>query len=198
MTKIAIAAAFTASLWAAATLPSAGLFENDFVKVTRALERPHVKGSFHEHKTNRVMIYLEGGRQHFEYQDGRKAADFDWKAGQVVWSEPDGIHSPEVVSDEGFNIIEIELKKPGGAAAKASAKVEHGKVELDNAQVRVVRLKLAPHEATSSVERNTIVAFLTDDGAHKAGDAIWETPGAAKIENTGNTPAEIVLVELKN
>ena len=51
--------------------PSADLFENDQVKVVRAMEKPGAKGKFHEHKLNRVMVYLQSGRQRFEYQDGR-------------------------------------------------------------------------------------------------------------------------------
>jgi len=218
MKTIVIAAGFAASLWAFALQPSATLFENDQVKVIRALERPHVKGSFHEHKVNRVMVYLEGGRQHFEYKDGRKPADFDWKPGQVDWSEPEGIHSPEVVTDEAFNIVELELKKPGAAAPQASSKDalkvdrKHYHLEFDKPQVRVLRLKLAPHEKTPLVEnaRNTVVVFVNDQefrmtdaagksetATHKTGDAVWQTPTTAKIENTGSAPLEMMLVELK-
>src|SRR6516225_2874710 len=93
--------------------PGAALLENDQVKVVRALEKAHVKGKAHEHKVNRVMIYLQSGKQRFEYQDGRKPAVFEYKAGQVLFSKPEGMHSPEVISDEPFNIIEVELKKPG-------------------------------------------------------------------------------------
>ncbi|HEU5022316.1 MAG TPA: hypothetical protein VFT60_10505, partial [Bryobacteraceae bacterium] len=79
-------------------------------------------------------------------------------------------------------------------------------------QVRVLRLRLAPHQSTPVVEnsRNSVVVFVNDqefrttDAAgksetvtHKTGDAVWQTPGAAKIENTGSTPLEMVLVELK-
>ena len=218
MIRIVIAAGFAASLLAFAVQPSATLFDNDQVKVIRALERPHVKGSFHEHKVNRVMIYLEGGRQHFEYKDGRKPVDFDWKPGQVDWSEPDGIHSPEVLTDEPFNIVEMELKKPAGAALKASSKDalmadgKHYHLEFDKPQVRVLRLKLGPHEKTPLVENsvNTVVVFLNDQefrttdaagksetATHKTGDAVWQTPTTAKIENTGSTPLEMMLVELK-
>ncbi len=73
-------------LFAAAipTQPSAVLFENDQVKVIRALEKPHVAGKFHDHKLNRVMIYLQPGLQKFEYQDGRKPEIFTFRAGEVA------------------------------------------------------------------------------------------------------------------
>lgn len=220
MKKIGIAAVLAASLWGFAVQPSGSLFDNDQVKVTRALERPHVKGSFHEHKTNRVMVYLEGGRQRFEYKDGRKTTDFDWKAGQVAWSEPEGIHSPEVVTDDPFNIVEIELKKPGASApppknANDALRVDpkHYKLEFDKPQVRVLRLKLGPHESTPLVATtaNSVVVFMNDQefrtkdaagksetATHKAGDAVWQTTGTSIIENTGATPLEMVFVELKS
>jgi hypothetical protein len=215
MIKIVIAAGFAASLWAFALQPSATLFENDQVKVIRALERPHVKGSFHEHKVNRVMVYLESGKQRFEYKDGRKTTDFDWKPGQVDWSEPDGIHSPEVVTDDPFNIVELELKKSGGAAITkdgSQSDRKHYHLELDKPQARVLRLKLRPHEKTPLIEsaQNTVVIFVNDQefrmtdaagksetASHKTGDAVWQPPVTAKIENTGSTPLEMILVELK-
>ncbi len=190
---------------ASAVEPSATLFENDSVKVVRALEKAHVKGSFHDHKTNRVMVYLQPGTQRFEYQDSRKPVVYNWKAGQVVWSVPEGMHSPEVTSDEPFNIVELELKKPGGPKTPDSARdalkldAQHFSLEFDNDQVRVLRLKLEAHQSTPLIDRarNTVAIFLTDSDAHKAGDAIWQTPGAGKIENTGTKPLEMILVELR-
>src|ERR1700736_6268094 len=82
--------------------PSAPLFENDQVKVLRALEKPHVKGKAHAHKMNRVMIYMQSGRQRFEYQDGRKPRECDWNAGQVTWSRSNGMHAQEVIGDAPF------------------------------------------------------------------------------------------------
>jgi hypothetical protein len=206
------------ALCALAVEPSATLFENGDVKVSRALEKPHVKGSFHEHKVDRVMVYLQAGSQRFEYQDGRKPAVFDWKAGQVVWSAPDGIHSPEIASDEPINIIEVELKKPGAgkmtAIARDALKVDskHYKLEFENDQVRVLRMTLGAHQGTPMVEHpgNSLAIFLTDQEArttdsngrveavkHKAGEVVWETPNTEKLENTGEAPLELLLLELR-
>jgi hypothetical protein len=197
--------------------PSATLLENGDVKVSRALEKAHVKGSFHEHKVNRVMVYLQSGRQRFEYQDGREPRVFDWKAGQVVWSPSEGMHSPEVVSDAPFNIIEMELKKPGAGKAASSPRdalkldAKHYKLEFENDQVRVLRMKLGAHQATPVIEhpRNSVAIFLTDAAArttdsngvvasvtHKAAEVAWETPVTQKIENVSEAPLEMVLVEL--
>jgi mannose-6-phosphate isomerase-like protein (cupin superfamily) len=206
-------------LFALELQPSGALLENSDVRITRALEKAHVKGNFHDHKVNRVMVYLQSGTQRFEYQDGRQPQVFDWKAGQVVWSPAEGMHSPEVVSDAPFNIIEMELKKPGAGKAASGPRDalkldgKHFKLEFENDQVRVLRMKLGPHEATPVLEqsRNSVAIFLTDAAArttdsrgvvasvtHKAGDVSWETPVTQKIENVSDVPLEMVLVELSS
>jgi hypothetical protein len=213
ISKVSPVFCFGLAIAAFAVEPSAPLFENDDVKVMRALEKAHVKGSFHEHKPNRVMVYLQSGKQRFEYQNGRQPAVFDWKAGQVVWSPADGMHSPEVVGDEPFNIVEVELKKPGaGQAVAAKLDKKLFTTEFDNDQVRAVRLTLAAHKATQTMvfPGKHVAIFLSDQeirvtdahGAvetmkHKLGEATWDGPGSQKLENVGNKPLEVVLVELK-
>jgi quercetin dioxygenase-like cupin family protein len=204
---------------ALAVEPSATLFENEQVKVVRALEKPHVKGKFHDHKLNRVMIYLQPGRQRFEYQDGRQPEVFDWSAGQVKWSAADGMHSPEVVSDAPFNIIEVELKTHGtgkeisGSLDPLKVDPRHYAVEFENDQVRVLRVKIGARESTPLHEhsRNRVTVFLSDqdfratssDGTagtvqHKAGDTVWGTPITHQEENMSDKPFEAVVVEIKN
>lgn len=198
--------------------PSATLFENDQVKVLRALEKPHVKGKFHEHKLNRVMIYLQSGRQRFEYQGGQPPTVFDWKAGEVKWSPAGGIHSPEVITNDAFNIIEIELKKSGTGQPVSSTldpievDPKHYHLEFENSQVRVFRVKVEGHGKTPLHQHslNRITVFLTDQDfrvkdssgkiqtvAHKAGDAVWGTPITHTEENLSDKPFEAIAVEFK-
>jgi uncharacterized RmlC-like cupin family protein len=208
-----------ATLGAITVEPSATLFENDQVKVIRALEKPHVKGKFHAHAQNRVLIYLQPGRQRFEYQDGRQPEVFDWKAGEAEWSPADGMHSPEVISNDAFNIVEIELKTPGTGKAIMSnldpLKIDpkHYKLEFENAQVRVFRVKIEAQGTTPMHEHslNRVTVFLTDQEfrvkdsygkveivKHKAGDAVWGTPTTHTEENLSNNPFEVVAIELKS
>lgn len=205
-------------LRAASVEPSATLFENDQVKVLRALEKPHVKGKFHEHTRDRVMVYLQPGKQRFEYQDGSSPTVSEWKEGQVVWSKAAGMHSAEVISDEAFNIIEIELKSKGTGKAVTTAldpvklDPKHYKIELENAEVRVLRARIEPHGITPLHEHllNRVTVFLTDQDfrvtdsqgkvtlvKHKAGEAIWGTPLTHTEQNVSDQPFEVVAVELK-
>src|SRR5689334_5132185 len=104
---------FCATLGAITVEPAGTLFENYQVRVIRAFEKPHVKGKFHKHAQNRVLIYLQSGQQRFEYQDGRPPEVFHWQTGDAKWSPANGMHLPEVTSNDAFNIVEIELKRPG-------------------------------------------------------------------------------------
>lgn len=223
ITKLQLLLCGAGALSVFAVEPSATFFENSEVKVFRALEKAHVKGGFHEHKMNRVMVYLQAGHQRFEFQDGRKPTMVDWKAGQVVLSAPEGMHSPENTADAPFNIIEVELKKPGDSASVNSASVnkrdalkldgKHFKQEFENDQARALRVTLGAHESTPLIAHtgNSVAIFLTDqetrrsDAAgkvetakHKAGEAVWEVPNTYKLENLGDKSLEMILVELRN
>jgi quercetin dioxygenase-like cupin family protein len=197
--------------------PSAPLFENNEVKVFRAFEKYQAVGKFHQHDMNRVMVYLQSGRQRFEYQDGKPPAVFDWKAGQVVWSPSSGMHSPQVL-DHDFDIIEIELKTSGPGKAIAGnldpLKVDpgHYKLEFENPQVRVLRVVVEAHGVTPmhahSTDRVTVFLsdqnFRTTDSAgkvetvqHKAGDVAWGTPIEHAEQNLSDEPFEAVTIEVK-
>src|SRR5271163_1108524 len=171
-----------------ATAPSATLFENDEVKVVRALEKYQVVGKFHQHEMNRVMVYLQSGRQRFEYQNGRPPAVFDWKAGQVVWSPADGMHSPQVL-DHDFDIIEIELKTSGTDKAITGnldpLKVDpgHYKLEFENPQVRVLKVRIEPHGVAPMHAHPTdrVTVFLTDQN-------FQTTDSTGKVETVEHKP----------
>jgi len=94
-------------------------------------------------------------------------------------------------------------------AVKADPK--HYKVELENNQVRVLRIHYGPHEKSVMHEHPASVAvFLTDgdvkftlpDGKTtespvKSGQIMWEDASKHLPENTGAKPFELILVELK-
>ena len=73
--------------------------ENEQVKVLSVVVQPHEKTRLHQHKVNRVMIYLQPGRQTFDYQDGRHSV-LEWKAGEVKWSPAAGMHVADRAVDQ--------------------------------------------------------------------------------------------------
>jgi len=99
------------------------------------------------------------------------------------------------------------------AMAQDPVKVDsrHYKVEFENSQVRVLRIKYDPHDKSVMHRHpNAVAIFLTDSNAKfsfpkgpaqdivsKAGDVRW-TPAVVHLpENTGDQTFEVILVELK-
>jgi quercetin dioxygenase-like cupin family protein len=193
------------------------LLENDQVRVLKAVDQPHVKTKPHEHKVNRVMVYLTAGKQ--EFVSGGKTTTQEWKAGQAAWSPAGPTHTAEVVSGAPLSIIEIELKKPSSGQktefpaldpVKVEPKLYH--VEFENPQVRVVRVHMGPKQQVKLHEHvlNRVVVYLTDqDGTmtvdgktdhavHKAGEVSWGGPTKHSEANVASHPFEAIVVELKN
>ncbi|MGI8990346.1 MAG: hypothetical protein ACR2I2_12310 [Bryobacteraceae bacterium] len=191
--------------------------DNDQVKVLKVQVQPREKTRLHQHKVNRVMIYLDAGTQAFDYEGKKSTLNF--KAGDVKWSPAAGMHIAEVTSAEPVSIVEVELKKPGSGVLHKDAldpvKIDpkHYRVEFDNDQVRVLRVKIGPHEtAPMHVHSlNRVVTYLNDqkvrvttadgkttDVEHKAGDVAWAGQAKHKEENMGDQPMDIVVVELKD
>jgi uncharacterized RmlC-like cupin family protein len=193
--------------------------DNDQVRVLQVTDQPHAKTTPHEHKVNRVMIYLTAGSQSITPQDG-KAVELKYKAGEVKWSPASGTHVSEVTSSTPVKIVEVEVKKEGDPSKSATSPLDPLKVDpkdyklvFENAQVRVVHVKMAAHHKVPLHEHllNRVVVYLTDqngsmttpDGKtdtaqHKAGDASWGAPTKHSEENLQDTPFEAIVVELKN
>jgi quercetin dioxygenase-like cupin family protein len=192
--------------------------DNDQVKVLKVTVEPHQKTPLHQHAVNRVMIYLQAGRQTLDYQDGKKVL-LNWKAGEVKWSPAGGMHIAELTSDKPVTIVEVELKKPVASAKAGMSPLDpvkidssHYRVEFENDQVRVLHVKIGGKETAPMHEHvlNRVVVFLTDQRfrvtalegkadsvTHKAGGVSWGGPAKHKEENLSDKAFEALVVELK-
>lgn len=216
MKRLSISLTFSAAL-AFAQDPRIPI-DNEHVKVLKVTQDPNVRTRPHQHDVNRVMVYLQPGKQTIAYQEG-KVVNLNWKAGEALWSPKSGIHVAELVSAKPVTIVEVELKKPGSKAPvkypaldPVTIDPKRYKVELDNDQVRVVRVKLPGKGKIAMHEHglNRVVVYLTDmdfkitapDGkesnvTHKAGDVSFGTPNKHAEENLSSKPFEIVVIEIK-
>src|ERR1044071_4962761 len=71
---------------------------NDQVRGLRVNQAPHNKTRLHNPQVNRVMIYVQPGKQTFEWEGGKKTV-LTWKAGEAKWSPAGGNHIAEITSD---------------------------------------------------------------------------------------------------
>jgi hypothetical protein len=102
--------------------------ENDYVRVLDVTDTPHHIGKMHDHKVNRVMIYLTKGDIRITGADG-KIDDQHWKPGDVAWGVAGGMHTSEVVGDSALRIIEVELKPGEGRKEVAAGPLDPVKVD---------------------------------------------------------------------
>ena len=194
------------------------VIDNDQVRVLRVTQAPHQKTRLHDHKINRVMVYLQPGKQNFEWEGGKKTV-LTWKAGEAKWSPAGGMHVAEIVSDQPVTIIEIELKKPADPSKRAGGPLDPVKLDpkdykvlFENGQARVLHVNIGGGQSTPMHEHglNRVVTYLSDqklrvstpDGKseiveHKAGDVSWGGPAKHKEENLLSAPFEVIVVELK-
>jgi len=100
------------------------------------------------------------------------------------------------------------------ALAQDPAKVDpqHCKVEFENAQVRVLRWHLGPHEKvpmhehppylqislTDAHGRFTLPDGTTKEVNEKAGQTLWNEPQKHSYENLSDSVSESIQVELKS
>jgi len=193
--------------------------DNDQARVVTAHDLPHNKGQLHEHKLNRVMIYLDAGRQEIT-PEGGKTVTQAWKAGEVKWSPASGMHTSEIISDNPVTIIEVEVKKPGDPSKTANVPLDPLKVdptdyklEFENSQVRVVRVMMAAGKKIPLHEHvlNRVLVCLTDQNGsmttpdghttaaqHNAGEFSWGVPVKHMEQNNLDHAFEAIMVEFKN
>jgi quercetin dioxygenase-like cupin family protein len=190
--------------------------DNEWARVIVATTAPGPKGGMHKHDMNRVMIYLDKGAQTIEYEGGASKI-IAAKAGEVKWDPKNGMHTSMNSGGTTFRIVEIELKKDGGPVTwpkadptKVAPKIYT--VELENEHVRVLRVKVGPHQKIAEHEHavHRVIVPLTEvdmaitaaDGTTKSlkgksGDAIFSQPGRHREENMLDKPVELILVEFK-
>ena len=83
------------------------VFENDQVRVLRIRYGPNEQGVMHSHPAG-VAVYLDDISGEFTLPDGQ-VVNAQGKAREAVWTEA-GAHQPRNLTDQPFELIQIELK----------------------------------------------------------------------------------------
>ncbi len=190
------------NIWA--QTPSNVKIDSPQARVVIATEQPHHPSALHEHKMNRVMIYLGDGQMSFTSPTGR-VEKFEVNAGAARWSPATGPHISENTSDHVFQVVEIELKNaPQPSIANSDldpvkADPKHYSLEFENDQVRVLRVRFGPREKGVRHEHklNHIVVYLTDQARGKAGEVRLDGPMTHSEENPLDHAVERIAIDLK-
>jgi len=162
------------------------------------------------------MIYLDDGHMELTRPDGN-VESMRWNAGDVRWSPAGGPHISANVGSTTYRIVEVELKNAPGAMPESPldpvrVDPEHYKVEFENPQVRVLRVRYGPKETGVLHEHllnRVIVALTSEDMKATMPDGrvatLQGTPGDVAMggrakhreQNQSLLPFEAVVVELK-
>lgn len=159
----------------AAALPSFTaskvLLEDAQVKVVLAENTPGAKSRPHKHDVNRVMVHLDPGKIRLAFEDG-EVKDIEFQAGEVRWDPAGGMHTSENVGGTTYHIVEVEIKTGPGQVTwpeqdPLKVAAAHHKLEFENDQVRVLRMRVAPKEKTALHEHvlPRVTVYMTDQSA---------------------------------
>lgn len=156
------------------------------------------------HATNRLIIYLDDGAM-TRSDAGQSPAKIDFRRGDVRWVPSSGAYTAENVSDHPIRILEIDLKGPpsGPSAALALDPVKvdakRYKVIFENEFVRVLRIHFEAHDKGENHEHrlNRVVLYLNDQTGGKKDDTRIAGAATHVEENTADTAADRIAVEIK-
>ena len=93
--------------------------ENAQVRILKVHYGPHEKSVMHSHPAT-VAVFLTDAKGQFTFPDGKKQ-EFSVKAGDSQY-EAATTHLPENTSDQGMDVIVVELKGHAAKPAKAETK----------------------------------------------------------------------------
>jgi len=155
------------------------------------------------HATDRVLVYLDDGVM--TRKEGEQSTTIEFHRGDVRWRPASGPYVAENISDHPIRILEIDLKgSPTGVDAPskldpAAVDATHYKVDLENEQVRVLRVHYGPHEKGNTHEHilNRVVVYLNDQPGAKADDVRISGAMTHAEENASDRPADRIAIELK-
>ena len=155
------------------------------------------------HATNRVLIYLDDGVM--TRQEGADKQTITFHRGDVRWRPASGAYVAENTGDHPIRILEIDLKGPAAGPAPVSqldpTKVDqrHYKIDLENDQVRVLKVHYDAHDKGALHEHilNRVVLYLNDQPGAKADDVRMSGAGTHTEENASDNPADRIAVEIK-
>jgi hypothetical protein len=205
------------------------LIETDDIRVLEVASAPHTAEKIHTHAYPAVMITdgFSTGSLTVEGKPPVMHVPPPDNKPRVVFLQPQSFHHAENLGDTPFHAIRVELKHPGcslsgqpaialdATDAVAAAPLSH-KVLIENADVRVLDVTVAPHSrepmhthvwpSVMYVYQAASIRYSTptDAGEPSLPPANWKpAPRLLKpedlhsVENLGDTPFHAIRIEFK-
>lgn len=189
------------------------VFENRFVRVIDAALPPGDTTLFHTHSQDNVPVAITAGRMRVQNL-GADPAETDVQAGQVWFANATYTHQIHNSAATALRFIDAEILSPAGNAADTPPLNEtaHIKLELENEQLRIYRVNLAPGQSTGMHTHSRprlSVAIKAAKIRAAAGDGriedlevdpaafSWHPSGTHSVQNVGEGAYEAIEIEWK-
>ncbi len=194
------------------------IIDNSKVRVLRVELKPGEKGKIDNETLDRVVVWLQEGSAD-RLLPGGKSASISWKQNEAQWETANSSHPMQLKGSVPVAALVVELKGKGGAQRAAASPQnpwivdpKHYKIEFENRDVRVTRVKIGPKQSTPLHEHSLdrVVIYLTplnfqidpegkpsEHSVQKAGAVVWGGPARHTEHNLSDKGFEAVVVEPK-
>jgi mannose-6-phosphate isomerase-like protein (cupin superfamily) len=194
------------------------IVDNSKVRVVHVLIAPGETTEIDNQKLDRVVVWLQKGSAE-TILPGGKSVNNTWKQNEAQWEPAGSSHSMRLQGKDPVAAIVVELKGKGNAHKALTSPQnpwivdpKHYRVEFDNHDVRVTRVKIGPKESTPLHEHSLdrVVVYLTalnfqidpegkspEHSTQKAGAVAWGAPARHTEHNLSDKSFEAVVVEPK-
>jgi quercetin dioxygenase-like cupin family protein len=189
------------------------VFQNEYVRVIRAVFPTGYVTLFHTHSADNVAVTIEGGKIRTELK-GEQPKDSEVVAGGVSFARASYTHRISNIGATTVRFIDAEILAAlsGAAASSVGDELQGRKLVSENARARIYRVTLAAGKSTGShtsamgclevaVRGGRITRSQGKDGKTvevSPGDFVWRAPGTAHTtKNAGQSIYEAIEIEWK-
>lgn len=193
------------------------IIDNAKVRVLRVTIKPGETTEIDHPELNRVVVWLQQGSGNV-ISAGKQGKKISWKQNEAGWVPASSSQPMKLDTKDPVTEIVIELKDKGDGHAATSPQNpwlvdrRHYKIDFENNDVRVSRVKIGPKESTALHEHslNRIVVYLSamdfqidpegkpsQHSVQKAGAIVWGDPARHTEHNLSDKPFEAVVIEPK-
>ena len=190
-------------------------FEDENMSLENVTLPPGKSTRYHSHDQDLVFVITAGAKITNQVL-GKEPAELEFKQGEVRfagYTKTPGVHQiANIEKDKTMRLLAVGIVYPEPGRYTVSSRPAKYEVALDNDRVRAWRLKLNPGESAPTIQQTAPGArFVVTDGTVaekrtgkpdqplvlKNHDFMAMPIEERAIENIGNSPVELVEIELK-
>lgn len=194
------------------------IIDNPKVRVLHLVLEPGEDAEIDNQKLDRVVVWLQSGSAETR-RPGGETGTTSWKQNEAQWETANSSYLIRLKGSVPVAEIVVEVKGKGDSQRANTSPQnpwivdpKHYKIEFENRDVRVTRVKIGPKESTPLHEHSLdrVVIYLTpldfqidpegkpsEHSVQKAGAVVWGAPARHTEHNLSDKGFEAIVVEPK-